>query len=490
MIDTVRLNIKAGSGGSGCVSFLREKYRPKGGPNGGDGGVGGSAYIVGDPSLNTLLHLKYNSTIYAARGGHGKGKNQRGANGEDSFIRVPIGTVVWRMQPQGKGPFGTVQDSPREFVADIIDDTPRLVARGGRGGWGNAHYVSPTNQEPVLSQKGEDSESVVLFLELKLLADVGLLAKPNAGKSTLISRCSAAKPRIADYPFTTVEPVLGVVTSRGKDFVMMEVPGLIEGAHEGVGLGHQFLRHAERARLYIHLIDGLSEDPIGDFHMINEELRQFNPALAEKPQILAVGKADVTEVRERRKALEMALREALREYPHPTPPIPPFPRGGMGETPSPRRSDHIRPFTRGQPEEPPLTKGGPGGVNGIEPPIFFISSVTGEGIQPMVDYVMELLDVLPKEIDLIPPEVDQAQTAGQRQQRERKPMGFHKENGVYVIESEQLERLSVLADLRDYRVLLQLWREMTRLGIARQLEEAGIEPGDTIRIGRAEMEWF
>jgi GTP-binding protein len=447
MIDTVRLNIKAGAGGNGCVSFLREKYRPKGGPNGGDGGDGGSAYIVGDPSLNTLLHLKYNSTIYVARGEHGKGKNQRGANGEDAFIKVPIGTVVWRMQPQGKVPFGPAQDGPKEFVADIIDETPRLVARGGRGGWGNAHYVSPTNQEPVLSQKGEAGESVVLFLELKLLADVGLLAKPNAGKSTLISRCSAAKPKIADYPFTTVEPVLGVVTSRGKDFVMMEVPGLIQGAHEGVGLGHQFLRHAERARLYVHLIDGLSEDPVGDFHMINEELRQFNPALAEKPQIIAVNKIDVTEVRERRKALEMALREA----PHPRP---------------------LSHWERG------------------EPPIFFISAVTGEGIQPMVDYVIELLDVLPKEVSLTPPEADLAETADQRRGGERKPIGFHKENDVYVIESEQLERLSALADLRDYRVLLQLWREMTRLGIARQLEEAGIEPGDTIRIGRAEMEWF
>jgi GTPase len=481
MIDTVRLNIKAGSGGNGCVSFLREKYRPKGGPNGGDGGDGGSAYIVGDPSLNTLLHLKYNSTIYVARGGHGKGKNQRGANGEDTFIRVPVGTVVWRVQPHGKGPFGgTAQDSPREFVADITNETPRLVARGGRGGWGNAHYVSPTNQEPVLSQRGEAGESVVLFLELKLLADVGLLAKPNAGKSTLISRCSAAKPRIADYPFTTVEPVLGVVTSRGKDFVMMEVPGLIEGAHEGVGLGHQFLRHAERARLYIHLVDGLSEDPISDFHMINEELREFNPALAEKPQIVAVNKVDVTEVRERRKALEMALREALREYPPSTPPNPPLPREGMGEST----------FTRGRPGEPPLTTGGPGGVNRVESPIFFVSAVTGEGIQPMVDYVIELLDVLPKEVDLVPPEAEQAQTADQRQRQERRPIGFHKENGVYVIESEQLERLSALADLRDYRVLLQLWREMTRLGIARQLEGAGIEPGDTIRIGRAEMEWF
>jgi GTP-binding protein len=306
MIDTVRVNIKAGDGGNGCVSFLREKFHPKGGPNGGDGGDGGSAYIVGDHSINTLLHLKYNSTFYVDRGQHGKGKNQRGANGEDTIIKVPLGTVVWKMRPDGSG--------PKEFVADIIDDQPRLVAQGGKGGWGNLHYVSSTNQEPMLAQKGEAGEYVVLFLELKLLADMGLIAKPNAGKSTLISRCSAAKPRIADYPFTTVEPVLGVVNHRDQDFVMMEVPGLIEGAHEGVGLGQQFLRHAERARLYVHLIDGLSDDPAGDFVMINEELRQFSPALADKPQVVAVSKIDVTEVRERRHELESQLQGVLARY--------------------------------------------------------------------------------------------------------------------------------------------------------------------------------
>ena len=326
MIDTVRLNIKAGDGGNGCVSFLREKFRPKGGPNGGDGGNGGNAYVVGDGSLNTLLHLKYNSTMYVDRGGHGKGKGQRGGNGEDTYIKVPLGTVVWRMLKGGE----------KEFLTDVTDDTPRIVAQGGAGGWGNAHYVSPTNQEPMLSQRGERGEYVVLFLELKLLADVGLLARPNAGKSTLISRCSAAKPRIADYPFTTVEPVLGVVSTRGQDFVMMEVPGLLEGAHEGVGLGDQFLRHAERARLYVHVLDGLSEDPVADFHMINRELQEFNPALAHKPQVIAVNKMDVTEVQERREELATSLKEAAAESP-------------------------VLP-------------------NGSDTPVFFISAVSGEGV--------------------------------------------------------------------------------------------------------------
>ena len=440
MIDTVRLNIKAGDGGNGCVSFLREKFRPKGGPNGGDGGNGGNAFVVGDGSINTLLHLKYNSTMYVDRGGHGKGKDQRGGNGSDTYIKVPLGTVIWRMLKGGE----------KEFLTDVTDDTPRLVAQGGAGGWGNAHYVSPTNQEPVLSQRGERGEYVVLFLELKLLADVGLLARPNAGKSTLISRCSAAKPRIADYPFTTVEPVLGVVTTRGQDFVMMEVPGLLEGAHEGVGLGDQFLRHAERARLYVHVLDGLSEDPVADFHMINRELQEFNPALAHKPQIIAVNKIDVTEVQERRPELAESLRRAALE-------------------------SEVLP-------------------NGADTPVFFISAVSGEGLEPMLGQVIETMEKVsaPEEAATVeePEAIPDSPTQPNRRRPAAEPVSFYKERGVYVIKSEQLERLSALADTRDYRVLLQLWREMTRLGIARRLEDAGIEPGDTIRIGRAEMEWF
>ena len=437
MIDTVRINIKAGDGGNGCVSFLREKYRPHGGPNGGDGGDGGHAYLTGDSSINTLLHLKYNSTMYVDRGKHGKGKGQRGGNGDDTIVKVPIGTVVWKMLKGGE----------REFLTDITDDTPRLVAQGGVGGWGNTRFVSSTNQEPILAQRGERGDYIVLFLELKLLADVGLLARPNAGKSTLISRCSAAKPRIAAYPFTTVEPVLGVVSTRGKDFVMMEVPGLLEGAHEGVGLGDQFLRHAERARLYVHVLDGLSEDPVADFHMINREVQEFNPALAHKPQIVVVNKMDVTEVRERRSELEVALNEAVAN-------------------------------------SPILAS------RAADTPIMFISAVTGEGIDEMLGQVLAMMDNLPVEEPAEEPEAGPGFTAPDRHRPPAQPLTFHKENGVFVVESEQLERLIALADTRDYRVLLQLWREMNRLGIARRLTDAGIEAGDTIRIGRSEVEWF
>ena len=426
MIDTVRLNINAGSGGNGCSSFLREKYRPKGGPNGGDGGDGGSAYLVGDSSINTLLHLKFNSTIYVDTGGHGKGKNRRGRNGDTKYIPVPIGTVIHRMSEDGK----------RELVDDIRSDTPRLVAVGGRGGWGNTRFSTPTNQQPVLAQRGERGEKVVLFLELKLLADVGLLAKPNAGKSTLISMCSAAKAKVADYPFTTVEPVLGVVKVGENDFVMMEVPGLLEGAHAGIGLGHEFLRHAERARLYVHMLDGLSEDPVDDYRMINEELEQFNPEMARKPQVVVVNKLDVTEVREQQDDLEAGLLEAI---------------GDRGST------------------------------------VQFISAATGEGVDALMGDIIHALSEMPKEEEDGLPEPEPMHS---RPQKSMPGETVRREKGVFVVESEAMERLVALADTRDQRVLLQLWREMRKSGLADRLIDAGIEAGNTIRFGKVEIEWF
>ena len=427
MIDTVRLNINAGSGGNGCSSFLREKYRPKGGPNGGDGGDGGSAYLFGDSSINTLLHIKFNSTIYVVHGGHGKGKNRRGANGEDKQISVPMGTVVYRMNEEGE----------KEYLDDITSETPRLVAVGGRGGWGNTRFATPTNQEPVLAQRGEKGEKVVLFLELKLLADVGLLAKPNAGKSTLISMCSAAKAKVADYPFTTVEPVLGVVNMGNNDFVMMEVPGLLEGAHDGIGLGHEFLRHAERARLYVHMLDGLSEDPVEDYRMINQELEQFNPEMAAKPQLVVVNKLDVTEVREYQEMLTEQLLDAI---------------GDKGSS------------------------------------VHFISAATGEGVDTLLGNIIGALAELPKE------EIDVSLLPEPMHSRPQRSAGreavWRASNGVFVVESEMMERLTAMADTRDQRVLLQLWREMRKTSLADRLIDAGIEAGDTIRFGKVELTWF
>ena len=433
MIDTVRINLHAGDGGNGCVSFLREKYKPHGGPNGGDGGGGGDIYLCGDPSLNTLLHLKFNSTTYAPRGSHGKGKDQTGGNGGDVTIKVPVGTEVSVLARDGR----------KSFLVDITDTDPIVVAEGGRGGWGNTRYVSPTNQEPVLAQRGERGQVVVLFLELKLLADVGLLARPNAGKSTLISRCTAAKPRVAAYPFTTVEPVLAVVSSHGEPFVMMEVPGLLEGAHEGVGLGHEFLRHAERARVYVHLLDGLSEDPVADWRMVNNELQRFNAAMAEKPQIIAVNKLDVTEVREGQDSLRADLESAMAED------------GGQSSAESIKQ-------------------------------VFFISAVTGEGVDTLLGSVVELLGKLPKELP-VPVERSAAPVIPSRP---RAAWSVRKEDGVFVVESEELERMVAMANTRDPRVLLQVWREMSKRGMAQRMSESGIEPGDTIRIGSVEIEWF
>lgn len=357
----------------------------------------------------------------------------RGADGRATLIRVPLGTEAYVLH----------EDGEKSFLVDVVDTVPYEVAAGGVGGWGNARFVSSTNQEPILAEKGERGESTVLFLELKLLADVGLLARPNAGKSTLISRCSAAKPRIADYPFTTVEPVLGVVSHVGKDFVMMEVPGLLEGAHRGVGLGHQFLRHAERARIYINIIDGLSEDPADDLRMLRNELRQFNPIMADKKEIVAVNKLDVTEVREQSGEIERRLREATVEA------------GGS-----------------------PVMEDGA--------PLVFISAVSGEGVQELLDRVIGLLAEIPAEEAVAAEAVEQKPRA----RRQEHPESVYKENGVYVVESDRLERLAALADTRDQRVILQLWREMTRRGLAKRLTDAGIEAGDTIRIGRVEVEWF
>ena len=383
--------------------------------------------MFGDSSINTLLHIKFNSTIYVVHGGHGKGKNRRGANGDDRQISVPMGTVVYRMNEEGE----------KEYLDDITSETPRLVAVGGRGGWGNTRFATPTNQEPVLAQRGEKGEKVVLYLELKLLADVGLLAKPNAGKSTLISMCSAAKAKVADYPFTTVEPVLGVVKMGNNDFVMMEVPGLLEGAHDGIGLGHEFLRHAERARLYVHMLDGLSEDPVEDYRMINQELEQFNPEMAAKPQLVVVNKLDVTEVREYQEVLTEQLLDAI---------------GDKGSS------------------------------------VHFISAATGEGVDTLLGNIIGALAELPKE------EIDASLLPEPMHSRPQRSAGreavWRASNGVFVVESEMMERLTAMADTRDQRVLLQLWREMRKTSLADRLIDAGIEAGDTIRFGKVELTWF
>jgi GTP-binding protein len=303
-VDEVDIHVAAGGGGNGCLSFRREKFVPRGGPDGGDGGAGGSVFIVATPTKNTLIDFRFHPEFEAKRGQHGQGSNKTGFTANDLDVAVPVGTLVFHKDP-GSGAL-----TP---LADLTEEGQRvLVAKGGRGGRGNARFVSSTNRAPRRTEPGEAGEERFLRLELKLLADVGLVGFPNAGKSTLISRISAARPKIADYPFTTLTPNLGVVALSGdRSFVVADVPGLIAGAHSGHGLGHQFLRHIERTKVLIHLVDvsGASgREPVDDFDTILEELRLFDPKIAAKPQLVAATKMDAVDDVSRVEALERHVR--------------------------------------------------------------------------------------------------------------------------------------------------------------------------------------
>ncbi len=304
-VDEVRIKVKAGDGGDGAVAWRREKFIPRGGPAGGDGGSGGDVVLVLDPQLATLLDYRYVREHRAKNGEHGRGSDQNGLSQPALELRVPPGTVV-------------KDAATGEVLADIGPDQPRFViARGGRGGLGNMNFATSTNQAPRYAQPGTKGEERDLQLELKLLADVGIVGYPNAGKSTLISRISRARPKIADYPFTTLTPNLGVVGWRGKSFVVADVPGLIEGAHAGAGLGHQFLRHLERTRVLVHLVDPLApgegRSPKADLDAIDRELKLYSPELAAKPQIVAVTKMDVPEARAKVAELRKALSRRKRK---------------------------------------------------------------------------------------------------------------------------------------------------------------------------------
>ena len=304
-VDEVDIHVAAGHGGKGCLSFRREKFVPRGGPDGGDGGHGGSVFIVATPTKNTLVDFRYHPEFEAKRGAHGQGANKTGHGGADLDIPVPVGTLV----------FEKSADSDELIpMADLTEEGQRvLVAKGGRGGRGNARFVSSTNRAPRRTEPGEDGEQRFIRLQLKLIADVGLVGFPNAGKSTLISRISAARPKIADYPFTTLTPNLGVVTlDTDRSFVVADVPGLIEGAHEGHGLGDKFLRHIERTKVLVHLVDvsGASgRDPVTDFDVIVNELRLFDPKVAAKPMIVAATKMDAVTDTTAVDALERHVRD-------------------------------------------------------------------------------------------------------------------------------------------------------------------------------------
>lgn len=305
-LDRVKIRVKAGDGGNGVTAFRREKFIPRGGPSGGDGGVGGSVWVESTEGLNTLLHLRFNPEHKAERGRHGEGSNRFGKDGEDAVVKVPVGTQVF--DPESN-----------ELLFDFTEPGQRYrAAKGGKGGWGNSHFATPTRQAPKYHYNGRPGQERELQLELKLIADVGLVGFPNAGKSTLISVISAAKPKIADYPFTTLEPNLGVVDMGDfRTFVVADIPGLIEGASEGAGLGHRFLRHVERTKFILHLVDVSSlsgRDPVSDYEIINRELANYDPEIAQRPQIVVATKIDALDEPERLESIKKRAKEDKKEF--------------------------------------------------------------------------------------------------------------------------------------------------------------------------------
>ena len=421
MIDTGEIYVQAGNGGNGFLSFRREKYVARGGPEGGDGGTGGSVYVVATTSENTLRRFQTNRRFRAGHGLPGAKSNKHGRSGGDIRIPVPVGTVVTCLH----------RDGSESLTVDLAQDGQEaLVAQGGRGGRGNARFVTPTNQEPLLREAGEPGEACFVRLEVKLIADVGVIGVPNAGKSSFVGRVTAASPRVAAYPFTTLEPQLGVVETRGKPVVLAEIPGLIEGAHRGVGLGHEFLRHAERTRLFLHLIDGGAPDPLVDYRQVNDELAQYSPGLAERPQIVVVNKADTEETQAQLADVTAALRT-------------------MGVTPS------------------------------------VMSVATGDGVQAVLDRLLRELETAPQPAapaDPVPPPV-------RRRRPQRTGAVDRDEDGDFVVRWPAAERLVTLANVDDHRVVGQLLREFRRLGVTAALEAAGVEHGDIVSVGEWAFPW-
>ena len=418
-VDTAKIRIKAGNGGNGACTFHREKYVNAGGPDGGDGGKGGNVVFVGDTNISSLIDFKYRKRYIAENGKNGAGSNMTGKSAPDLVIKVPVGTLI-REAETGR------------ILADISDREPHIVAKGGKGGWGNQHFASPTRQIPKFAKPGFPGEEFEVTLELKLLADVGLVGFPNVGKSTLISVVSAAKPEIANYPFTTLTPVLGVVKmDAGSSFVMADIPGLIEDASEGVVLGHDFLRHVERCRLILHVVDISAtdgRDPIDDYKQINYELEKFNPELAKRPQIVALNKADAS------------IEEMIDEF---------------------------NEFA----EE-----------NGFK--TYLISAATGEGVQ-------ELVNAVAAELAKLPPIVRYETEAPVREEiTSKQEFKIHIEDGIYVVEAPWLMHALGFVDLDDYESLQYFQRVLRLSGIIDELERMGINEGDTVSILDIEFDYM
>ncbi|MFZ5988491.1 MAG: GTPase ObgE [Bacillota bacterium] len=421
-IDSARIFIKAGDGGNGAVSFHREKYIAKGGPDGGDGGKGGDVIFVVDEGLRTLQDFRYKRHYKAEGGQNGGGSNCSGRGGEDLIIKVPPGTIV-------------KDEETGRIVADLVKvGEETIIAKGGKGGAGNQHFATPTRQVPNFAKAGDPGEEFWAILELKLLADVGLVGFPNVGKSTILSMVTAAQPKIANYHFTTIDPNLGVVSlDVGNSFVLADIPGIIEGAHEGVGLGHEFLKHVERTKLLIHVVDvsgSEGRDPVSDFEIINEELKQYNPVLFERPQIVAANKMDIT-------GAEVNL-EKFKEA-----------------------------------------------VEAKGYKVFPVSAGTNKGLRELMYYVGERLKELPNTILANDQEEEAVYTA-----KEEEAFEIHKEDDAYVVEGNWVRKLVASTNFDNYESLQYFQRSIKRKGVVDALEDMGINEGDLVKMYDLEFEYF
>ena len=418
--DYVKIIAKAGNGGNGAISFRREKYVAAGGPDGGDGGKGGDIYFEVDPDANTLIDFRYNKKFKAENGKNGEGAHRYGKSGEDLYIKVPIGTIVR-------------DATTNEILADLSKKGQKtLILAGGRGGKGNAHFATSTRQAPRFAQDGEKGEEKELILELKLLADVGLIGFPNVGKSTFLSRTTSATPKIADYHFTTLEPNLGVVkTDYGESFVIADIPGIIEGASEGTGLGLKFLRHIERTRLLLHVIDvsgSEGRNPVDDFYTINNELKQYSEKLSKRKQIIVANKIDAMQDEKSFRELQEVAKK-----------------------------------------------------NNME--IFKISAVTGEGVSELIKHVAKVLKTLPKE-ELLEIKDRKIYTL-----KDEDEYTIIKEDGKFVIQGEAVERVMRRVNIKDNESLYYFQKSLDNLGVNQKLKEMGIKDGDIVKIADYELEW-
>ncbi len=418
-IDKAKIKISSGKGGNGVVAWRREKFVDKGGPAGGDGGKGGSVYLIADEGLSTLLDFTYRSIFKADNGENGFKKSMHGKSAKDLYLKVPVGTIVKDLKT------GTV-------IADLTENKQTvLVAKGGRGGRGNTHFCTPQNRAPQYCEPGEPGIERNLQLELKLLADVGLLGMPNAGKSTFISRVSSAKPKIADYPFTTIIPNLGVVRkSTGDGYVIADIPGLIEGASDGIGLGHDFLRHVERCRFLLHIVDGTEENPINNFKIINKELEKYSEKLSKLFQIVAINKIDAIEPER--------LEELKKEFQS----------------------------------------------LGVE--VFCISAVTGENLEALKHELENKVNTIEKPQTEVIVEEDLEATNNDDGWWE-----VHKVNkDTYVVDGGRIIRISQVTDPRSTEQVIRFQNIMISMGIMDELKHQGVQNGDTIVVGKLELEYW